>query len=167
VLLNLQPIIPMNLRQQKSSTTVEGGCFDIEMFDSSRKPKNQLQRSKDSIIHYFKNGELQHVFQEDIYEGTYHAAVSLYMHAVCKVNFGGWPFKYKPAQPKTDTPWLPYSALATGVSQTNTHPENFTVPHDRQRFLSLQNFIGEKQLNEQCEYREKSEEEEDDEDEYV
>lgn len=32
----------------------------------------------------------------DIYEGTYHASVSLYMHGRCRVNFGKTPFAYKP-----------------------------------------------------------------------
>jgi len=41
--------------------------------------EEHIQRSKESSILYFKNGVLQENHFIDIYEGTYHAAVSLYM----------------------------------------------------------------------------------------
>ena len=63
--------------------------------------------SNGSYIKYFKNGVLQRLSFEDIYEGDYHAGVSLYMSSRCSVNFGP-DFVYKPDDPKI----LPYCALA-------------------------------------------------------
>lgn len=56
----------------------------------------QLEVSEGSFIEFYKNGVKQSRQFIDIFEGTYHAAVSLYMHARCKVNFGKCPFTYAP-----------------------------------------------------------------------
>ena len=68
-----------------------------------------------SFIEFYKNGTLQNktVF-EDIYEGTYFAAISMYMNARCRVNFGKAPFRHSPQQSKRleELKWMPYSMLS-------------------------------------------------------
>ena len=44
--------------------------------------------SEQSYIQFSKNGELLPAQFVDIYEGTYHAAISLYMQARCRINLG-------------------------------------------------------------------------------
>ena len=55
-----------------------------------------LEVSDGSYIDFYKNGVLQERKFLDIFEGTYHAAVSMYMHGKCRVNFGKSPFAYTP-----------------------------------------------------------------------
>ena len=58
--------------------------------------KENLYVSEGSYIEFYKNGVLQSKKFPDIYEGTYHAAISVYMHARCRINFGKYPFAYQP-----------------------------------------------------------------------
>ena len=56
--------------------------------------KEHLYVSEGSYIEFYKNGVLQSRKFTDIYEGTYHAAISVYMQARCKINFGKCPFAF-------------------------------------------------------------------------
>lgn len=98
--------------------------------------------SDGSYIEFYKNGVLQERKFVDIYEGTYHAAVSLYMHGRCKVNFGKCPFAYQPNSSEqagnsttdgiatviSNRVWLPYSMLSDVVDAS--HASNLPAACD-------------------------------------
>jgi len=67
-----------------------------------------IQTSDGSYVKFYKNGTEQKRKFENIFEGTYHAAVSLYMQARVRVNFGERPFKHPP--PKEEA-WKPYKEI--------------------------------------------------------
>lgn len=58
--------------------------------------KDAMEVCEGSYIEFYKNGEKEEQKFVDMYEGVYHAAISLYMNARCRVNFGKSPFIYKP-----------------------------------------------------------------------
>jgi len=66
------------------------------MMEDNKDDHKALEVGHGSYIEFYKNGELQEHSFVDIYEGTYHAAVSLYMHGRCRVNFGKSAFKFGP-----------------------------------------------------------------------
>ena len=87
--------------------------------------------SEGSYIEFYKNGVLQERKFIDIFEGTYHAAVSVYMHARCKVNFGKCPFAFQPnSQTESTRTWLPYSMLSAIEFTQSTHPNNLPAQSD-------------------------------------
>ena len=109
------------------------------------KMQQVLEVSDGSYMEFYKNGVLQERKFVDIYEGTYHAAVSLYMHGRCKVNFGKCPFSYQPRSSSDQAiidedaqnaasvsigsrVWLPYSMLSDVVDAT--HPQNLAAAGD-------------------------------------
>ena len=96
---------PHFMRDKKHSNHLDD-IVSVEILKQTK--EEQLEVSNGSYIKFYKNGKLQGLTFNDIYEGKYHAAVSLYMQARCKVNFGGAPFKFKP---ETDKPWDAYSYL--------------------------------------------------------
>jgi Set1/Ash2 histone methyltransferase complex subunit ASH2 len=57
----------------------------------------QLRPLKGSKLHFFRNGVNQGVAFNDIYEGTYYPAISMYKGSTVSVNFGP-NFKYPPKQ---------------------------------------------------------------------
>lgn len=61
---------------------------------SDKEEQDELEIGTGSFIKFFKNGKLMENNFENIFEGTYFAGISLYMHAQCIVNFGSAPFKY-------------------------------------------------------------------------
>lgn len=61
------------------------------------------------------------IFNNDINLGTYYAAISLYMQAQCRINFGESPFKFPPPQMKqgpTWEKWRPYKEVVQIKSPT-------------------------------------------------
>jgi len=64
--------------------------------------------SDNSKIKFFKNGKLLGQI-DTVYEGTYSAAVSLYMHAQVRLNFGHKDFRFPPKAKEGD--WKPYCTL--------------------------------------------------------
>ena len=64
--------------------------------EENKEQAKELEISDGSYIEFYKNGELLERNFFDIYEGTYHAAVSMYMHGRCRVNFGKNPFAFPP-----------------------------------------------------------------------
>ncbi len=74
---------------------------------------SDLEVSNGSYIKLFVNGVEQPMMFQDIYEGPYFAAVSLYMHASCRLNLGpSDEFKFRPSDPKVQA----YSKLADSVN---------------------------------------------------
>ena len=65
-----------------------------------------MEVSEGSWIQFTVNGKPEPKFFQNIYEGSYHAGVSMYMHGRCKVNFGP-SFAYKTSNEKV----LAYSSL--------------------------------------------------------
>ena len=101
--------------------------------EDNKEEHKALEIGHGSYIEFYKNGVLQQHKYMDIYEGTYHAAISLYMHGRCRVNFGKSPFAYKPmvAQKSEQKAargisWLPYSMLSmdTVDPAQSTHSSN-------------------------------------------
>ena len=68
---------------------------------------SKLEVSQGSYVSLYKNGVLQPHEFKNIYEGYYHVAVSLFMNARCKVNFG----PHFDHAPQSD--FRPYSDLLT------------------------------------------------------
>lgn len=66
------------------------------ILEENKEQTKMLEVSDGSYIEFYKNGTLLERKFMDIYEGTYHAAVSLYMQGRCRVNFGKCPFAYPP-----------------------------------------------------------------------
>ena len=117
------------------------------------KEAKTLEVSDGSYINFYKNGVLQEHNFFDIYEGTYHAAVSLYMHGRCRVNFGKNPFVYSPFSSKVVSDhavrgrqWLPYSMLSEAHLSQSTHSANLSSQFDLQETS---------QFSEASEYQEK------------
>lgn len=83
---------PAFMRKNKQTSLREDDLLTLPKLDSvvSGLPgrEEELEVSGGSFIEFYKNGKLQHKTFEPIFEGTYHAGVSLYMNAACRVNFG-------------------------------------------------------------------------------
>ena len=94
-----------------------------------QKQDEELEVSSGSFIEFYKNGKLQARKDfSNIYEGTYHAGVSMYMNASCRVNFGKSQFRYQPSsEHRRGSKWLPYSMLADVDCQVSTHQRNLEM----------------------------------------
>ena len=78
----------------KEATLVKFKNFNyFESLDQKKKIKQNLKVGKGSHIRFYKNGKcLGNAFQ-DLYEGMYYPAISLFKTAKVKVNFGPkWKF---------------------------------------------------------------------------
>ncbi|XP_077999260.1 set1/Ash2 histone methyltransferase complex subunit ASH2-like [Glandiceps talaboti] len=67
----------------------------FEVKDFVQETEKGLQTTNGSKIMFYKNGVPQGTSYEDIYEGIYYPAISLYKNATVSVNFGP-DFKYPP-----------------------------------------------------------------------
>lgn len=80
----------------------------FEEKDYVDKAEKSLKHTSSSRIIFFKNGVNQGVAYEDLFEGMYYPAISLYKSCTVSVNFGPH-FKYPPKdikyQPMSDMGW--------------------------------------------------------------
>eukprot|EP01104_Vermistella_antarctica_P017073 TRINITY_DN5984_c0_g1_i2.p1 TRINITY_DN5984_c0_g1~~TRINITY_DN5984_c0_g1_i2.p1 ORF type:complete len:567 (+),score=122.21 TRINITY_DN5984_c0_g1_i2:92-1792(+) len=91
------------------------GLIELPMGENEKR-----YRLEGSEIRYYLNGEPQGVAATDIYEGVYYPAVSLYMGASVKVNFGAEAFKYPPTDIEFDA--------CTALVPTKSPPQAPPVP---------------------------------------
>lgn len=87
----------------------------FEEKDLVDKAEKSLKPLPESQIKFYKNGVCQGVAWQDIYEGTYYPAVSLYKNATITLNFGP-DFQFPP----TDEDFQPmsYKAVEFAVEQS-------------------------------------------------
>lgn len=95
--------------------------------DTSKKTEEELKPIVGSQIIFFKNGESQGIAFNDIFDGTYYPAASLYMGGTVKFNFGP-TFKYPPP--------LKYSPLCNALPPSEPLPPDEVKQDD---VLSLEN----------------------------
>jgi len=77
--------------------------------------KEKVEVNEGSKVIYYKNGKCLGVAFENLFEGFYHAGVSVYMSAQVSVNFGP-EFEYPPNSEDLDDDtrdYKPYSVIAT------------------------------------------------------
>ncbi|XP_072165071.1 set1/Ash2 histone methyltransferase complex subunit ASH2-like [Diadema setosum] len=88
----------------------------FEEKDQTSEAEKALKSTQNSKIIFFKNGENKGVAFENLYEGTYHPAISLYKQCSASINFGP-DFKFPP---KGISDFRPISDLAylSAVEQT-------------------------------------------------
>ncbi|XP_018494847.1 set1/Ash2 histone methyltransferase complex subunit ASH2 [Galendromus occidentalis] len=77
--------------------------------DKATQAVKNLVELKGSRVSFFKNGKLEGVAFENLYEGTYYPAISLYKNATIKANFGP-RFRFPPRGYK-------YRAISEAVQQ--------------------------------------------------
>ena len=87
--------------------------------EQGEQAKNKIEVSDGSWIQFTVNGKPQPQVFKNIYEGAYHAGVSMYMHGRCKVNFGP-NFVHKPPNEKV----LAYSTLFDSTNPSLVHFPN-------------------------------------------
>ncbi|KAL4240199.1 Set1/Ash2 histone methyltransferase complex subunit ASH2 [Mactra antiquata] len=76
--------------------------------DHTADAERNLKQAPTSKISFYLNGKCQGMAYEDIYEGTYYPAISLYKLAKVTVNYGP-TFKYPPVMSQK---YLPVSETA-------------------------------------------------------
>jgi len=91
-LISIPKIKPFQAKKRERTVIVLKGTLYFE--EHCKKPE-KLGKVPGSKIYFFKNGVSQGVAFEDIYEGDYYPAVSLYRGAHTTVNFGP-DFKHPP-----------------------------------------------------------------------
>lgn len=87
----------------------------FEEKDLVDKAEKSLKPSPGSQIKFYKNGVCQGVAWQDVYEGTYYPAVSLYKNATVTLNFGP-DFKFPPKD--EDFQPMSYKAVEFAVEQS-------------------------------------------------
>ncbi|EDV22602.1 uncharacterized protein TRIADDRAFT_58997 [Trichoplax adhaerens] len=99
-------LLPENYKD-KVLITFKGFCY-YEVRDNATEAEKKLKELPSSKIILYKNGIRQGVAWENIFEGTYYPAVSIYKFAQVTLNFGP-NFKFPPP----DVEYQPISDLAT------------------------------------------------------
>nr|XP_054773432.1 set1/Ash2 histone methyltransferase complex subunit ASH2-like [Lytechinus pictus] len=110
----------------------------FEEKDQTSEAEKALVPTTGTKIIFFKNGESQGVAYQNVYEGIYHPAVSLYKQSTVTVNFGP-DFKYPP---KSIPDHRPISDLAylSAVEQTISDIL-FIVEHEKDYELAARGVL--------------------------
>ncbi|XP_030835126.1 set1/Ash2 histone methyltransferase complex subunit ASH2 isoform X1 [Strongylocentrotus purpuratus] len=110
----------------------------FEEKDQTSEAEKALVPTTGTKIIFFKNGQSQGVAYEDVYEGAYHPAVSLYKQSIVTVNFGP-DFKYPPISLQD---YRPISDLAylSAVEQTISDIL-FIVEHEKDYELAARGVL--------------------------
>ncbi|XP_006824960.1 set1/Ash2 histone methyltransferase complex subunit ASH2-like [Saccoglossus kowalevskii] len=87
----------------------------FEEKDLVQETEKSLTDNDNSKIILYKNGVCYNVAWQDIYEGVYYPAVSIYKNATVSINFGP-DFKYPPK----DLTYLPVQAMASQAMVEHT-----------------------------------------------